>query len=161
LLAQVRTELHAAVDELSDLARGIRPPALTNGGLAHAVPALAARAGLPVTTVVTVGRLPPAEEAALYFVCAEALANVSKHARASEVHIEIREQDGLVTALVTDDGVGGADRTGSGIQGLVDRVHAVGGTLDVEDHHPRGTRLAARLPVRLPTRSDTVEGNPT
>jgi signal transduction histidine kinase len=159
LVDRIRAELTAAMDELGSLARGIRPPELTTGGLALAVPTLAGRAGLPVTTTVTVGRLPAAEEATLYFVSAEALANAAKHSKASRVQVEISESDGVVTAQVTDDGVGGADRTGSGLQGLVDRVHAVGGTLDVTDHAPHGTRLTVRLP--RPPDDATEAGGPT
>ncbi|MFN0281562.1 MAG: sensor histidine kinase, partial [Kineosporiaceae bacterium] len=104
---RICAELDAAVDELRALAQGIRPPALTSGGLAAAVPELAARAGLPVTTAVTVGRLPAAEESTLYFVCAEGLANAAKHARASRVRIELHDDGAVVTAEVVDDGVGG------------------------------------------------------
>lgn len=154
LLAQVRGELVAAKRELYDLAQGIRPPSLTSGGLAAAIPLLAARAGVPVTTIVTVGRLSPTAEAALYFVCAEGLANVAKHAQASSGSIHVSEEDGTVMAVVTDDGVGGVDPGGSGIQGILDRVHALGGTLHTVDHEPTGTRLVARLPHthRTPSR---------
>lgn len=157
LVARIRAELTAAVDELEALARGIRPPDLTAGGLPLAVPALAARAGLPVTTAVEVGRLASTDEAVLYFVCAEALANAAKHSRATRVHVRIERANDAVTASVTDDGVGGADRTGAGLQGLLDRVTAVGGTMGIAEHAPHGTRLTVRLPHR-PERLTGTEG---
>ncbi|MBI4944352.1 MAG: hypothetical protein HY830_26725 [Actinobacteria bacterium] len=156
LVVRVGAELDSALDELRALAQGIRPPALTSGGLAAAIPELAARAGLPVRTAVTVGRLPAAEESTIYFVCAEGLANAAKHAHASGVRIEVHQNGDVVTAEVRDDGVGGADPSGSGLQGLVDRVQAVGGTLDVGDAEPRGTRLTVRLP-HPPEVLDTIE----
>jgi signal transduction histidine kinase len=158
LFTRIRGELAAAVDDLHDLARGIRPPALTAGGLALAVPALGDRAGLPVTTTVDVGRLPSTDEAILYFVCAEALANAAKHSRATCVHVDITQVDDAVTASVTDDGVGGADPTGAGLQGLLDRVSAVGGTLGISDTAPHGTRLTVRLP-QLPEQVAAAGGS--
>jgi signal transduction histidine kinase len=146
LVVRIRAELNAAVDELHALAQGIRPVTLTAGGLAAAVPELGAQAEHLVTTHVTVGRLPAPEEAAVYFACAEGLANTAKHAGASRSWIHIHEEAGVVTAEIGDDGVGGADRYGSGIQGLIDRVQAVGGTLDIAEHTPHGTRLTLLLP---------------
>ncbi len=146
LVGRIRAELNAAVEDLQALAQGIRPAALTAGGLSAAVPELAAQTKHLVTTHVTVGRLPAPEEATVYFVCAEGLANTAKHARASRSWIHIHEQAGVVTAEIGDDGVGGADRSGPGIQGLVDRVQAVGGTLDVAERTPHGTRLTLLLP---------------
>jgi signal transduction histidine kinase len=145
-VGRIRAELNAAVEDLQALAQGIRPAALTAGGLSAAVPELAAQTQHLVTTHVTVGRLPAPEEATVYFVCAEGLANTAKHARASRSWIHIHEQAGVVTAEIGDDGVGGADRSGPGIQGLVDRVQAVGGTLDVAERTPHGTRLTLLLP---------------
>jgi signal transduction histidine kinase len=139
-----RTDLHA-------FAQGVRPTALGEGGLPAALPVLAARSGLPVSLTVAVGRLPPAVESALYFVCSEALANVGKHAGATSVTVVVRRvgDDGDVTVLsVEDDGVGGADLRGSGLRGLTDRVEALGGTMMVTDGPAGGTVLTARIPAQ-------------
>ena len=158
LVGRVRDELNAAVDELRAFAQGIRPTALAVGGLAAAVPELASRAGPPVTVDISVGRLPAAEEAAVYFVCSEGLANAAKHARASRSWVRIHEVAGVVTAEIGDDGIGGADLSGSGIQGLIDRVQAVGGSLNVADRVPHGTRLMLVLP-RPPDSLGTTDGD--
>jgi signal transduction histidine kinase len=148
LVADARAQLEAAVAELGELARGIRPAALTNGGLAGALPELAARASVPVDVRVAAGRLPAAIEAAAYFVCAEALANVAKYARASRVRIDAREHERRLVLAISDDGVGGADpAAGSGLRGLADRVEALGGRLAVDSPAAGGTRLTAELPI--------------
>jgi signal transduction histidine kinase len=147
LLAGVEKQLDAARSELGGLARGIRPGTLTSGGLAAALPELAARASVPVETRVDAGRLSPAVEAAAYFVCGEALANVAKYADASRVQIDVRHDGGRLTVAVADDGAGGADPSrGSGLRGLADRVEALGGRLMVESPPGSGTRLIAEIP---------------
>ena len=91
--------------------------------------------------------MPPALEAAAYFLCSEALANVAKYARASQATIRVTAKKELLTVEVSDDGVGGADPSaGSGLRGLADRVEALGGQLVVESPRGIGTRLVARLP---------------
>lgn len=145
--AAVLHELEAAHRELQELAHGVRPRGLTEGGLARALPSLAA--GMPVTTGVTVevGRLDAAVEAGLYFFCAEGLANVVKHASASQVRITVRAEPGAVVAEVVDDGTGGAEPEGLGLRGLRDRIEALGGTLTVGSGDDRGgVRLVARVP---------------
>jgi signal transduction histidine kinase len=147
LLTGVEQQLDAARSELGGLARGIRPATLTSGGLAAALPELAARASVPVETRVDAGRLSPAVEAAAYFVCGEALANVAKYADASRVQIDVRHDGGRLAVAVADDGAGGADPSrGSGLRGLADRVEALGGQLMVESPPGRGTRLIAEVP---------------
>ena len=147
LLAGVEKQLDAARSELGGLARGIRPATLTSGGLAAALPELAARAPVPVETRVDAGRLSPAVEAAAYFVCGEALANVAKYADASRVQIDVRHDGGRLAVAVADDGAGGADPSrGSGLRGLADRVEALGGQLMVESPPGSGTRLIAEIP---------------
>jgi signal transduction histidine kinase len=144
----VRQELAAAHRELQELAHGARPRSLTEGGLARALPSLSA--GMPTVTRLTVeiGRLDAAVEAGLYFFCAEALTNVTKHASASEVRMTVRAEPGAVVAEVVDDGIGGADPEGSGLRGLRDRIAALGGTLAVESNDARGgVRLVARIPT--------------
>jgi signal transduction histidine kinase len=145
----VRRELDEAGHELRELAYGVRPQSLRDGGLAMAIPELAA--GCPVTTTVTtaVGRLDPAVEAGLYFFCAEGLANVAKHASAHGVRVTVRASGGEVLAEVADDGVGGADLRGSGLRGLSDRIKALGGTLEVIAVNPHGVRLLAQVPTGI------------
>ena len=148
LLADVETQLHNARAELRELARGIHPTALTEGGLGAALPELAARASLPVELRVDEGRSPAPVEAAAYFVCAEGLTNVAKYARASTVVIEVRREQRRLTVSIVDDGGGGADpERGSGLRGLADRVEALGGRLSVESPRGAGTRLVAEIPA--------------
>ena len=148
VFAEVEEELRGARAELRDFAHGIHPAALTDGGLAAALPALAARAGIPVELAVSVGRLHPVVEAAAYFLCSEALANAAKHAEATSVSIDVAESDGRLVVVIEDDGVGGADASrGSGLRGLGDRVSALGGGLSVESPPRKGTRLVAELPL--------------
>ena len=103
---------------------------------------------LPVELVETPSeRLPPAVEAAAYYLVAEALANAGKHSEASRVTVRVRADGDTTTVEIADDGVGGADaENGSGLRGLADRVAALGGELEVESEPGRGTTLRARLP---------------
>jgi len=134
--------------ELGALARGIHPAVLTERGLGEALRELGERAGATVECELDERRSAPIAEAAAYFVCSEALANVAKHARASHASVRVATADGLLTAEVVDDGIGGADvAAGSGLQGLIDRVEALGGRLDIQSAPGRGTSLAARLPL--------------
>jgi signal transduction histidine kinase len=148
LLEESRVELMASLDELRAVARGLHPAVLTDRGLDAAVRGLAFRAPLPVDVG---GRAPddlPAPVAtALYYVVAEALTNVAKYARASRATVAVRREDGEAVAEVTDDGVGGAAaESGSGLQGLSDRVAALDGRLELESPPGAGTRLRARIP---------------
>lgn len=145
-LPRVLAEVAAGQAELRQFAQGVRPAILGTGGLAAALPTLAAHTGHPTEVSVTVGRLSPAVEAALYFACAEALSNVSKHAGASSAAVVVREADGSVIATITDNGRGGADPTGSGLRGLADRVEALGGTLLVVDRADGGTIVETTIP---------------
>ena len=147
-LAEVSTHLAAARQELDELARGIHPAALATGGLAEALPELARRAPVPVEVRVHGARPPAVVEAAVYFVCAEALTNVAKHADASAASIDVACTDGSVAVTIADDGRGGATvGAGSGLRGLADRVDAVGGSLRVESPAGGGTRLVAEVPL--------------
>jgi signal transduction histidine kinase len=147
-LADTLAEVLGAEAELDEFARGVRPPLLAGGGLAAALTDLAARAPVPVELHAVAGRFAPATEGVAYFVCAESLANLAKHARASHARLLVeRRQESLVVA-VADDGVGGADVTGgSGLVGLRDRVEALGGRLEVESPHGGGTRVEAVVPI--------------
>ncbi|HSK16535.1 MAG TPA: sensor histidine kinase [Gaiellaceae bacterium] len=147
-LDQAREALTTALAELRDLTQGIHPGILTERGLAPALEDLAYTAPFPVKVATDVdGRLPEQVEAGAYYVAAEALANVAKHAYASSARIEIARRRGSLLVHVRDDGVGGADpRGGSGIRGLVDRVQALGGTLAVESPPGEGTDVRAEIP---------------
>ena len=150
LLDSAMTELTAGLSELRELARGIHPAVLTDHGLDPALEGLAARAPLPVTISATVeGRLPPAVEAAAYFVVMEALTNVAKYAGATAAEVTVQQVNGHVVIDVADDGVGGADPTaGTGLAGLADRVAALGGRLMVESPLGGGTVVRAEMPAR-------------
>jgi signal transduction histidine kinase len=141
------SELLQAIREVRDLARGLHPTILTERGLAAAVEALAERAPVPVYAQVMDGRLPAEVEAAAYFLIAEALTNAARYAGPSTVRVDAAVGDGELVVSVADDGVGGAEiGSGTGLQGLVDRVAAVGGTLSIESPSGRGTTVRARIP---------------
>ncbi len=148
MLTETRAELERAQSELSEFARGIHPRTLTDGGLPLALTDLAGRAAVPVELSVADGRFPPPVEAAAYFVCSEALANIGKYAQASRAAIDVDSRDGKLVVSVSDDGRGGASLdAGSGLRGLVDRVEALGGRLNVESPPGEGTLLVAELPL--------------
>ena len=146
---QAAAELKLAISELRELARGIHPAILTEAGLAAAIGALALRSAVPaVVTDKPDRRLPPAVEATAYFVVSEALANTAKHAGATRVGIGATCTDTILRVEVIDDGVGGADRgRGTGIEGLHDRVAALGGTMTVDSPPGQGTLLVAEIPI--------------
>jgi signal transduction histidine kinase len=146
LLAEADAEVVEALDELRALARGIHPAILTEEGLAPALAALARRAPVPVEVTVCSERLPAPVETTAYFVSAEALANVAKHAHASCASIAVTRWNGRVAVEVADDGVGGADASGAGLRGLRDRVEALDGRLGVESPAGGGTRVTAAIP---------------
>jgi signal transduction histidine kinase len=151
VLARVREQLDRGLAELRDLARGIHPTVLTERGLEAALEGLVTRASVPVELRATVpDRVDTAIEAAAYFIVSEALTNVAKYARATSVSVKVAASDGALVVTVEDDGVGGADPAGgSGLRGLVDRVEAVGGRLEVDSVAGQGTRLCARLPMNV------------
>jgi signal transduction histidine kinase len=149
LLAEALGSAEQAMTELRELAHGILPESLTRGGLRAGVDALASRVPVPIEIDVSVGRLAPAVEATAYFVVAEALTNVVKHARARRAEVTARIEDGTFHVQICDDGVGGArpGGGGSGLIGLADRVAAVDGQLRVESPVDGGTLVAAAIPV--------------
>jgi signal transduction histidine kinase len=147
LLSSTADELQVAVEELRELAQGIHPGILTQGGLAHALEALAARAPLPVSVDATSERFSPDVEATAYFVACEALTNVVKHAQAATASIAARRENGDLVIEVSDDGRGGAAQSGgTGLRGLTDRVEARGGRLVVESVPGSGTRVRGEIP---------------
>jgi PAS domain S-box-containing protein len=148
LIELAQDEAGLAIAELRELARGIHPASLTETGLPGALRGLALRCPAEVTVEIDDVRLPESVEIALYFVAAEALANVAKYAQAERVGLQLRVQDGTATLRIADDGVGGADQgRGSGLEGLVDRLEAVGGMLQVESPDGAGTAITAVAPV--------------
>jgi signal transduction histidine kinase len=148
LLTFAVQELAAGLDELRELASGLHPALLTERGLATALEALAMRSPVAVELEVTPDRrLPEQIEAAAYYVVAEALANVQKHAAARRVLVRVALETAQVEVRVADDGAGGADQAGSGLRGLADRVESLGGTLALESPAGRGTALVARIPL--------------
>jgi len=148
-LTSAGSDLDEVLDELRELSRGIHPAILSEGGLGPALRTLARRSSVPVQLQVgTQGRLPERVEVAAYYVVAEALTNVAKHAGASVVQVEVDAEDGLLRLGVRDDGVGGADPAcGSGLVGLKDRVEATGGSLRVDSRAGQGTRLLVEMPI--------------
>ena len=149
LLDDTETQLRLALEELRELAHGIHPAVLRDFGLARALRSLAGRAAVRVKLVeVTAARLDATAEATAYYLVAEAIANAQKHAEASLVRVRVVLQRGLVEVEVADDGVGGATAgAGSGLQGLADRVEALGGTFELVSPAGGGTRIRAWFPA--------------
>jgi signal transduction histidine kinase len=148
-LSRQADELAGALEELQEIARGIHPAVLTQGGLVPALNALARRSAVPVELMVRVEpRLPEPVERTAYYIVSEALTNAAKHAQASTVHVVVAAGDGVLVLSVRDDGRGGADpRRGSGLIGLTDRVDALAGTIQVASPIGGGTTLRVTLPI--------------
>jgi signal transduction histidine kinase len=148
-VAEALTQTRETLDELRALSRGIAPPILVDRGLQAALTALAGRSAVPVDLdAPPIPRLDPAVESTAYFVVAEALTNVAKHSRATEVQVSVRRYEGGLLVTISDDGVGGASLAkGHGLAGLADRVRAAGGILTVDSPDGAGTKLTAALPV--------------
>jgi signal transduction histidine kinase len=141
--------LTEVIGELREISRGLHPAFLERDGLGPALRALARRATIPVEVSVRIpGRLPRQVEAAVYYVVSEALTNAAKYARAAAVQVDVDGDDHALRLVVRDDGVGGADLShGSGLIGLIDRVEAVGGHLEISSPRGGGTTLAAAIPL--------------
>jgi GAF domain-containing protein len=153
LVADARQHAELANTELRDLAHGILPSVLTRGGVGAAVEGLSSRTSIPVEIDVSAGRLPAPVEATAYFIVAEALTNIDKHAHAQRADVTAHVRNGMVEIRIRDDGIGGARPDGSGLVGLRDRVEALGGTMTIESPDGRGTTLVAKLPL-----DDSVAG---
>ncbi len=147
LVRSAREEATAAIAELRDLARGIAPPVLADRGLVAAAQSLANRSS---ATVEVEGELPrrppPVVEAAAYFVVAESLTNVVKHAPGAAARVTVSQDGAMLVVEVADNGPGGADPSGSGLTGLRQRVEALDGRLDVHSVKGEGTVVWAVLP---------------
>jgi hypothetical protein len=147
-LDRAKSQLSHALVELDELGRGLHPRDLVEAGLQGALASLAERTPIPVDLEVSVMRLPDEFEAAVYFVSAEALANVVKYASASRATLTVAATDHRLSVVVADDGIGDADPShGTGLQGLVDRIEALGGTLQVDSPPGGGTRLTIKIPL--------------
>jgi len=139
--------LTEATAELRELARGIHPVVLTEGGLQPALQALVERSSIPAKlTEAPDQRFPPAVEAAAYFMVAEALTNAARYSDATAVEVSATQADGRLRVVITDDGRGEADLLGSGVRGIADRVAAVDGALSVRSPAGRGTVVRADIP---------------
>ena len=146
LVADGLTEV---LDELREIARGLHPAALAEGGLRPALATLARRSAVPVRLDIGLDeRLPEPIELAAYYVVSEALTNAVKHAQATVIDVRAAAGDGLLRVGVRDDGLGGADPTGgSGLVGLTDRVETLGGRLTFNSPSGGGTALQVVLPL--------------
>jgi signal transduction histidine kinase len=151
LIAQTEHQAAEALAELRELARGIYPPLLADLGLRAALEAQARKAALPVTIDASeAGRFPPEIEAAVYFCVLEALQNAAKYAQASAAQVTLGRDGPQLVFTVTDDGQGFDQATtpmGTGVQGMSDRLSALGGTLEVTSAPGRGTRVTGRVPA--------------
>jgi signal transduction histidine kinase len=151
LAAKLGSQANAALEDLRDLARGIYPPLLADKGLAAALESQARKAAVPTTVEADgIGRYPQDVESTIYFCTLEALNNVAKYAEASRAIVRLSQRDGHVEFAVDDDGRGfDADATsyGTGLQGMADRLDAIGGELLVESRPGSGSTVSGRVPV--------------
>jgi signal transduction histidine kinase len=151
MLSELQAEATSALEDLRDLARGIYPPLLADRGLPVALEAQARKAAVHVSVETDgVGRYPPDVESALYFCCLEALQNVAKYAHATHAEVRLSASGGELAFEVIDDGDGfdpGSTRRGSGLEGMADRLDAIGGTLEVQSRPGMGTTVTGRVPA--------------
>jgi signal transduction histidine kinase len=150
-ISDVVSGLAGVSKDLQEISRGIHPAILSKGGLGPALKALARRSAVPVQLDLAVDPgLPQSAEVAAYYVVAEALTNTAKHARASVVNVRVEAEDANLHLCIRDDGIGGADsRKGSGLIGLIDRVEALGGRMDVSSPRGSGTSLLVKIPIEV------------
>ena len=147
LIAEALEHAESSTVELRELAHGLLPAVLTRGGLGAGVNAVVTRLDLPVRVDIPRTRLPAEIEASAYFVVAESLTNVVKHAHAGRAEVRAAVDDGVLRVEIDDDGVGGADPWGTGLVGMADRVTALGGRLEIDSPPGAGTRVTVTLPL--------------
>jgi len=147
-IAEAHEEAKTALAELRNLVRGLHPAVLEDRGLDAALSGVAARLPIPVRLTVDVPRRPsPAIEAVAYFVVSEGLANITKHAQASQAEVVVQRAGNRLHIIVTDDGAGGADPSrGTGLAGLAKRAESVDGTFDISSPEGGPTMLTVDLP---------------
>ena len=152
-VAQLADDANAALENLRDLARGIYPPLLADKGLNTALEAQARKAAVPTTVVAAgIGRFSQDVEAAVYFCSLEALQNIAKYADAAHATILVTQSDGQLTFEIEDDGRGFDPASigyGTGVQGIEDRLAALGGTLEIRSAPGTGTTIVGRLPISM------------
>jgi signal transduction histidine kinase/CHASE3 domain sensor protein len=150
-IGDIADDLNGVVDDLREIARGIHPAILSEGGLGPALRTLARRAAIDVEIqVAAIGRLPEPIEVAAYYVVSEALTNATRHADASVLRVTVDKRDDRLQLTIRDDGVGGADPSrGSGLIGLHDRVDALGGSFTVTSPVGEGTLILVQLPLQV------------
>jgi signal transduction histidine kinase len=147
-LSELGASLERARDDLHRFAQGVHPRALIEHGLPAALRDLADSMPMSVRLRLPARDAPADFEASAHFLCAEALANITKHAQATSVEITISVEDGALDVTVLDDGVGGADpEVGTGLRGLADRIEALGGIFEAHSTRGAGTALHARIPL--------------
>jgi signal transduction histidine kinase len=147
-IERAQRQLEGTLEGLNELGRGLHPRALAELGLERALTSLADRSPVPVELTVRATGLPPAVEAAVYFLSSEALANVAKYASATHARISVEIRGHVLWVEVVDDGVGGANLSGgTGMLGLADRVEALAGSFRVDSPPGHGTRLVAEIPL--------------
>jgi signal transduction histidine kinase len=147
ILDQAHAEAKEALAELRNLVRGVHPPVLTDRGLDAAISGLAALSPVPVTVRASLTARPSiSAEAIAYFVVAEALTNVAKHARATRAEVVASRHGDVLRVVIRDDGIGGADPQGQGLAGLADRLSGVDGRLSVRSPAGGPTVIEAELP---------------
>jgi signal transduction histidine kinase len=147
-IVTAENKLERTLDDLGRLAHGLHPRVLSEHTLEEALARIARACPVPVELRVSGDMVPSGAQAAVYFLCAEALTNVAKYADASLVTVTVAADDARVVVSVHDDGVGGADPAGgTGIRGLIDRIETLGGTLSLASEPSRGTHLAAEVPL--------------
>jgi signal transduction histidine kinase len=153
VLSRLGAGLGDVLDDLRELSRGLHPAVLSEDGLNPALRSLALRSAVPVQLRIDLdaGRFEEPVEVAAYYVASEALTNTAKHAHASRAELTVRQRNGWLELIVTDDGTGGADASaGSGLTGLVDRVEAIGGTIRIDSPSDAGTAIHVKLPTGPP-----------
>jgi signal transduction histidine kinase len=164
LLVQIQADAQDALENLRDLARGIYPPLLADKGLVAALSAQAAKASIPVeVSAGDIGRYEQDIEAAVYFCALEALQNAAKYARASRVEVSLTAPDGSLTFRIADDGQGfdpGRVRRGVGLNGMTDRIEAIGGRLEISSAPGAGTTIEGIVPVRSGRAQPPAEPSP-
>jgi signal transduction histidine kinase len=148
LFADAEEQVRLAIDQLRELAHGIHPSILTDLGLGEAIRSLTDGSPVPIRLLeLPSGRIDGGVEATAYYVVAEAVTNAQRHSRAGEIALRVGEKGQALRIDVVDDGIGGADVHGAGLQGLRDRVEAVGGSLEIHTAPARGTLIRAAIPL--------------